>query len=190
MKLRHPVGLIESTTARKSGFSKSQQLGFYNIIHVSSPDAVSGYRAGIFSRIARKEEIYVAMRRARRRSMSNCVHFGKNVIRHPGTRNYRRRAIKRTSHILPGVNRDPTVGRDAASVRQPLPTQDANVISGLRCGAARCARTTNSRDTECGTGSGVQVDSRANAREVSSESNTVDSRKFSINYHKFASVRS
>lgn len=33
----------------------------YNIIHVCSPDAVSGCRAGIFSRFVRKKEIYVAM---------------------------------------------------------------------------------------------------------------------------------
>lgn len=29
----------------------------------------------------------------------------------------------------PGVNCDPTVSRDVGSVRQPLPTQDMNVVS-------------------------------------------------------------
>jgi len=77
-----------------------------------------------------------------------------------------------------GVNRNLTVSRDAVSVRQPLPTQDVNVVSDSA--AARCTygETLAISNMVSIPPKSKLADNRANARKVSMEI-TVDFRKFS-----------
>lgn len=133
---------------------------FYNIIHVHLPDAVSGCRADILSRFARKGKIYFATV-MRGTDDDDDDEDQRLIARTPVKMSFARpprdaklSPLASSSARRTGISsrrQSRSDSRDAGSVRQPLPTQDVNVISDY--GTTRCSHTTNPRDIEGSDGS-------------------------------------